>query len=421
MSKAAKCLAILVFLTTVLCVPAWAEPYTVVVKIAPGADIKAIADTYDGHVLDMLEAQTYALQLNRTTPKYAVSGVVWMESNDTIAANRNKGAVVSVGAQTRPDWYDEQPAFHLIHRNEALQYSTGSGVIIADINSLVDYSHPALRGHLTSGYDFVLGQPSGFNLNQSTASFLDQSTASFLDQSTASFLDQSTASFLDQSTASFLDQSTASFLDASNPAHGHGTMVAGILAGIAPRAAIMPIRAFDDQGQSDPYTLAKAIRWAVDHGADVINMSFGTSQESKTLQDAIEYADKRGVTLVTSAGNDGSQNRQYPAAYDQVITVAATDMWDMRASFSNFGDRIGVSAPGVAIIAPYPGGHYAVVSGTSFSAPIVSAEAALLRSVAQKQNFKDRIRKGVIKIDHRNPGVHLGEGRIDLLLAVEKN
>src|SRR5262249_46246808 len=160
----------------------------------------------------------------RTTPKYAVSGVVWMESNAVVAANRNKGAVLSVGSQTSPDWYDKQPAFELIHRTAALQTSTGSGVVIADINSIVDFSHPALKGHLTAGYDFVLGKPAGFNLNQSTASFLDQSSASFLDQSTASFLDQSTASFLDQSTASFLDQSTASFLDASNPAHGHGTL-----------------------------------------------------------------------------------------------------------------------------------------------------------------------------------------------------
>src|SRR5262249_42594910 len=153
--------------------------------------------------------------------------------------------------------------------------STGKGLIIADINALVDYSHPALKGHLTGGYDFVIGNPSNPNaansLNQSTASFLDQSTASFLDQSTASFLDQSTASFLDQSTASFLDQSTASFLDTSNPAHGHGTMVAGIIAAIAPEAMIMPIRAFDDHGQADQFVIAKAIRWAVDHGADVIN------------------------------------------------------------------------------------------------------------------------------------------------------
>jgi subtilisin family serine protease len=420
MSRIARKFAVWMLLTALLAVQAWAGQTIVVVQIAPGADVKAIAAAYDGRVLDMLADQIYELQINRTTPKYAVSGVVWMESNAVVAANRNKGAVLSVGSQTSPDWYDKQPAFELIHRTAALPTSTGSGVVIADINSIVDFSHPALRGHLTAGYDFVLGKPAGFNLNQSTSSFLDQSSASFLDQSTSSFLDQSTASFLDQSTASFLDQSTASFLDASNPAHGHGTLVAGILAGVAPQAMIMPIRAFDDQGQSDPYTLAKAIRWAVDNGADVINMSWGTSDDYKVIKDAIDYANRNGVTLVTSGGNDNTQTPQYPEAYDQVISVAATDLWDLKASFSNYGDKIDVSAPGVSIIAPYPGGYYAVVSGTSFSAPMVSAEAALLRSIMQKQNFKDRIQKTVVKIDLRNPGFKLGQGRIDLLQALTK-
>src|SRR5207237_4620347 len=106
-------------------------------------------------------------------------------------------------------------------------------------------------------------------LDQSTASFLDQSTASFLDQSTASFLDQSTASFLDQSTASFLDQSTASFLESGSAGHGHGTMVAGILAALAPDALIMPLRAFDDSGAGDAFQVAKAIGLAVRNGASV--------------------------------------------------------------------------------------------------------------------------------------------------------
>jgi subtilisin family serine protease len=265
---------------------------------------------------------------------------------------------------------------------------------------------------LIAGYDFVLQNATGFALNQSTASFLDQSTASFLDQSTASFLDQSTASFL--------DQSTASFLDASNPAHGHGTVVAGILAAVAPDAMIMPIRVFDDQGQADQFTIARAIHWAVDHGADVINMSFGTLDDTKVLRDAIAYADKAGVTLVSSAGNDNSDDAQYPARYDKVVSVAATNLWDIKAAFSNYGSAVDVSAPGVSIIAPYPGGYYAVVSGTSFSAAIVSAEAALLRSFSQKENYKDRIKKNVVKIDHRNPGVKIGEGRIDLRLALEK-
>ena len=173
-------------------------------------------------------------------------------------------------------------------------------MIIADVDSAIDTSHPALRGHLTTGYDFIgngnpktrtgstLDQSSASFLDQSTASFLDQSTASFLDQSTASFLDQSTASFLDQSTASFLDQSTASFLDTTNAGHGHATMVAGIIAAISPNALIMPLRAFDDTGSGDAFQVAKAIRYAVLNGAQVINLSLGLSSDAKEVLAAID-------------------------------------------------------------------------------------------------------------------------------------
>ena len=197
-------------------------------------------------------------------------------------------------------------------------------------------------------------------------------------------------------------------------------MVAGILAAVAPDAMIMPIRVFDDNGEADEFSIAKAIRWAVDHGADVINMSFGTLDGSQTLKDAVEYANKQGVTMTASAGNDNTSDRQYPAGFDKVLSVAATNLLDMKAPFSNFGDAVDVSAPGVAIVAPYPGGYYAVVSGTSFSAPIVAGEAALLREVQEKQNVKDPIKKATRKIDHRNPGLKLGEGRVDVLLAIER-
>ena len=182
----------------------------------------------------------------------------------------------------------------------------------------------------------------------------------------------------------------------------------------------MPIRAFDDEGSSDHFTIAKAIHWAVDNGADVINMSFGTLDQSKVLKEAVEYASKNGVTMTGSAGNENTEDPQYPAAYDKVISVGATDFWDIKASFSNFGGSIDVTAPGVSIIAPYPGGYYAVVSGTSFSAPLVAGEAALLRSFRQKENVKDPIKKGTVKIDHRNPGLKMGEGRIMVPWAVGK-
>jgi subtilisin family serine protease len=417
----AKYLLLLLLALASLETRALAADYLVVVNVADGADVKAIAEAYNGKVLDFFSANTYLMDVKRLTPKNPVMGVISMESNLSVRHGRSKGGVISVKQGTPPDWYFTQPALKLIGGDRTRSKSTGKGVIIADINSAVDYSHPALRGHLIAGYDFVLGRSSDVVLNQSSSSFLDQSDASFLDQSEAAFLDQSEAVFLDQSDASFLDQSDAAFLDAANPAHGHGTLVAGVLAAVAPDAMIMPIRAFDDQGQADHFTIGKAIRWAVDHGADVINMSFGTLDQSKVLKDAVEYAHKNGVTMVASAGNDAADEAQYPAAYDKVLSVAATDLWDLKARFSNYGDSIDVSAPGVGIIAPYPGGYYAVVSGTSFSAPLAAGEAALLRSLDRKNDTKDRVRSKIRKIDQQNPGVKIGQGRIDLNLALADN
>jgi subtilisin family serine protease len=180
----------------------------------------------------------------------------------------------------------------------------------------------------------------------------------------------------------------------------------------------MPIRAFDDQGNTDDFTIAKAIHWAVDNGADIINMSFGTLSQSKLIKDAVTYADKNGVTMVAAAGNDGANQPQYPAAFDKVVSVAATNLLDMRAPFSNYGGSIDVSAPGVSIIVPYPGGYFAVVSGTSFSAPLAAGEAALVRSLSIKINEKDRVRGRTHKIDQLNPGFGMGTGRIDVNAAL---
>jgi subtilisin family serine protease len=145
-------------------------------------------------------------------------------------------------------------------------------------------------------------------------------------------------------------------------------------------------------------------------------MSFSTTDDSKALKDALDYANKAGVALVASAGNDNNDHAVLPASAGNVIGVAATDLQDVKASFSNFGGYLQVAAPGVNIVAPYPGGYYALVSGTSFSAPIVAGEAALIRSIHLGNiNVEDKVGKGTINIGQKNPGKNLGHGRIDVL------
>jgi len=411
----------------------------IIVQTTNGADINSIAASLGGTVLDSMPGGAYLLSVSSMPAGPLPQGVESIETNSTLILPRFKGAALSIsaGSGTLPP-YANQPAMQLIGTAAAQTRSTGRGVIIADIDASVDVSHPALRGHLTTGYDFIgsggprtrtgatldqstasfLDQSTASFLDQSTASFLDQSTASFLDQSTASFLDQSTASFLDQSTASFLDQSTASFLDSGAAGHGHATMVAGIIVAIAPDALIMPLRAFDDSGTGDAFQVAKAIRYAVRNGAHVINLSLGLSDQSKAVEAAIAFAEANHVIVVASAGNSDSAAPQYPAVLPGVLGVAATDLDDLKATFSNYGESVFVTAPGFNIITAYPGG-YAVASGTSFSAAFVSAEAALIRSLTTN-GIQDVIAGSSVNIDGLNTSYagQLGSGRIDLYAAV---
>jgi subtilisin family serine protease len=161
--------------------------------------------------------------------------------------------------------------------------------------------------------------------------------------------------------------------------HGHGTFVAGVVLRAAPAAKIMPVRVLDDDGRGSTAQVAAGIRWAVAHHADVINMSLDTPTDSRVLREAVAYALSQNVVLVAAYGNEGKNSPAvYPADYPGVISVMATDQDDVRASFSNYGRPGVVAAPGVNIISTYPQGLFAVGSGTSYAAPWVAGEAALI-------------------------------------------
>src|SRR6058998_1902473 len=405
----------------------FAQSYSVIVETTPNANIRSIAAALGGTVLDSMGGNVYLLSLSSLPISYP-AGIKYIEPDSVQLSPGGHGAVFSVSPTTAANFYRNQPAMKRVNLQSALPRATGRSIVIADINAMVDVRHPALVGHLTAGAEFLQGTcVSRSSLNQSAGGFLDQSAGGFLDQSAGGFLDQSAGGFLDQymtflneSTASFLDPVTASSLDRISPAHGHGTIVAGILAVMAPDAIIMPLRAFDDKGCGTTYNIAKAVKYAVSHGAQVINMSFGISGQTQTLKKSIQEAVNAGITVVASAGNGNTAVPQYPAAYPGVLGVAATNLTDVKASFSNYGSTIFVSAPGSNIISAYPGGYYAELSGTSFSAPMVAAEAALLRSL-KTSGWKNSIAAGVDNINALNPAYigQLGTGRIDLLKALQ--
>ncbi|MEM7535673.1 MAG: S8 family serine peptidase [Chloroflexota bacterium] len=170
--------------------------------------------------------------------------------------------------------------------------------------------------------------------------------------------------------------------DDAGSAQGHGTHVAGIIAKIAPHSKILPVRVLDGAGRGEVYILAYAIRWAVDQGADVINISLGTGGSSFLLDDAVKYANDRGVLVVAAAGNDNSNEPSYPAAQTEVIGVTSVDANSQKAPFANFGEWVDMAAPGVGIVSTLTTGQgsgYGSADGTSMSTPFVSAAVALMR------------------------------------------
>ena len=217
---------------------------------------------------------------------------------------------------------------------------TGENVTIAVIDTGVDSNHSEFNGRMVAGYDFVD------------------------------------------------DDTTA------EDGHGHGTHVAGTIAGandgsgitgVAYDADIMPIRVLNDSGSGSLADVIAGIRWAADNGADVINLSLGGGGYSQSMFDAVQHASESGSVVVMAAGNSGGSSPGYPAAHavSYGMAIGAVDQSRAMAGFSN---RAGndtmdyVTAPGVNIYSAIPGGGYARFSGTSMAAPHVAGIAGLLKS-----------------------------------------
>lgn len=300
--------------------------------------------------------------------------------------------------------YLRQPATGIVRlRDTHCDLRSTGGGIVAVIDTGVDPDHPTLKNVLTSGYDFTRNAEGG-----SEKSDVDQATAAVLDGTC--WVNQATAAVLDQATAAVLD-------DPSHAAFGHGTMVAGVVHLVAPTARIMPLKAFKSDAEGYTSDVLRAIYYATQKGAKVINMSFSRPTSSPELKLAIDNATKKGVIAISSAGNDGKAALVYPAAYDNVIGVASTTNDDVRSSFSNYGSHIvWVAAPGEGIITTYPFGSFAAAWGTSFSTPMVSGLAAL---VAGMQGSVTSSQVASVVAQARPLTSELGYGRVDLYQAMQ--
>lgn len=173
----------------------------------------------------------------------------------------------------------------------------------------------------------------------------------------------------------------------------HGTHCAGIIAsecnsigiiGYAPKCKIIPLKALDKHGNGDLATVAKSIKWAVDHGADLISMSLGAPRPLQQIAKAIKYACNNNVITFCAVGNAGEKTKAYyPASYPYTISVGAIDQNLVRAKFTNFG-KIDFLCPGVNILSTIPKNWYAEMSGTSMATPHAVGIASLILSHYRK-------------------------------------
>jgi len=318
------------------------EANQIIARLKPGVSPETLAATYEMTVTGVLESaniflfHTYDdedLKIQRLLNDKA--NVEWAEVNWT--------SRVPTGTPYR-SWrwgeassYENQHAFDLVNLGPALAHYDGSGVVVAVLDTGVELGHTALQASLIGGRDMISDTATPNDIGPGLA-------------------------------------------------WGHGTHVAGIVHRMAPKSKILPIRVLDSQGRGNTFVLAYAIEYAVQQGADVINLSLGADCGSQVLHSAIQRAIGEGVVIVAAAGNSNTEVPQCPASMPGVIAVAAVDENKVRAEWSNYGDRwVDIAAPGVGITSTFPGG-YASWSGTSMATPFVSGAAALAK---QKQEISN--------------------------------
>ena len=357
---------------------------------------------------------TTFLNLLRSTPgivdaelDQVLSLVGGLNAVTTPPAGLTDSAPVNYFGTTVWNGYANQPASSIVHVQDAQNTFQVSGKgIVADIDTGVDPNHPALKSVLLAGYDFTRNQPGGSEITDFTSP-------------APSPCPSCQPAIVNQSTAAVLDQSTAAVLDGNlqYAAFGHGTMVMGVIHLVAPNAQLLPLKAFHSDGTGFLSDILRAIYFAAQNNANVINTSFDFKTPSQELSSALDYANQLNIICIASAGNDGAMETVYPAALQtDVMGVASTSDLDTRSTFSNFGNSIvWVAAPGEAIITTYPFGTYSAGWGTSFSAPFVSGGAALLRAL--RTDINQSLASAVIA-HAQFVGDNMGNGRLDLLMAL---
>jgi len=352
--------------------------YKVELELKPGQSLEEVIEAYRKSPEVEYVERDYVVSA-ATIPNDFLYPLQWGLNNT------GQDYPVSCGCEWRHGSYDSD-----IDAPEAWDISRGNGdIVVAVLDTGVDYTHRDLKGNMWTdsngcyGYDFI---------NDDNDPMDD---------------------------------------------YGHGTHCAGIIgasgdngyeiAGVCWNVKIMALKFLNSYGFGFSSDAVSALYYAVENGADVISNSWGGDEYSETMEEAIDYACSQGVVMVAAAGNEDSNQPYYPAYYEHVIAVAATDSNDEKASFSNYGDWVDIAAPGAHILSlrakstsmPRPYDAYTTVtSGTSMACPYVGGACALLLSVNPTLTA-DELRN--VLLDTADPiasGICLSNGRLNVFNAV---
>lgn len=367
-------------LFSVVATAAFAAPETVtlMLKPRPQASETALAALYAAHGAREFD-RIPALNIRLLRVPAAVAEQIRQALAARAEVDYVEADAVAQAVATPDDPYFTQQ-WHLakIQAPAAWDFTTGSaGVVIAVVDTGANASNPDLAGRLLAGYDFVNSDSDPQDDN------------------------------------------------------GHGTAVSGVaaaatnnalgVAGVAWNCPVLPVKVLGADGSGAYSNIVRGITFAADSGARIINLSLGGTTNSRSLQDAVNYAWGKSAVVIAAAGNNGNSIAFYPGACANVVAVSATDANDIRPSWSNYGSYVDLSAPGAGVVTLALNNGYASWNGTSFSSPVVSGVAALVASAAPSAGnaqIVDLLLKNSDDIGAPGYDVYYGFGRVNAARAL---
>ncbi|HEY9722218.1 MAG TPA: S8 family peptidase [Oscillatoriaceae cyanobacterium] len=320
----------------------------------------------------MALSNTYVYRAKSASERAAILAAALKNPNVAYAEPDHIYHVTS--APNDPD-YSQQWDLPAIQMEQAWGITKGSStIVIASVDTGVDYNHADLAGQIIKGPDLV----------NNDSDPLD---------------------------------------DNGHGTHTTGTMVALMnngtgVAGIAPGCKVLAIKAMDSQGAGDTSNISNGVIYAADHGAKVINLSLGGTYDDQTLRSAIQHATQKGVVVVAACGNDGNSQVNYPAGDPGVIAVGATDNTGGRAFYSNYGSYVPIAAPGSSILSTWDDGAYKTEDGTSMASPHVAAAAALVLSEHPSWT-PDQVKQALVSTGDSTTGFSNGTVRLNIYKALQ--